>query len=262
MPDAKEVTDVLGLAPYGETLNTLAKGMLEGAGAFLSRICLPASEEFGLLLKDKVSNWRKQNAVRITLMAKEIIDDKDNRENMHAHPRLVMKIMEEGSWSDSSEIQNMWAGLLASSCTKSGKDESNLMFINILSRLTSAEAKLINHFSGKCEKKLSPCGLIQAEGFNPSLEELLQVSDLDDHEQVDVVLDHLRSIELISPYSGFDSDSQDLLANIEVSALALNLYARCKGWNGSVNDFFNLQKEDVVEGEDQQAAADGQAAAP
>lgn len=262
MPETKEVTDVLGLAPYGEALNTLAKGMLEGAGAFLSRICLPASEEFGLLLKDKVSNWRKQNAVKITLMAKEITDAKDNNENIHAHPRLVMKIMEEGSWSESTEIQQMWAGLLASSCTKSGKDESNLLFINILSRLTSAEAKLIKHFSGKCEKKLSPCGLIQTEAFNPSLEELYQVSDLENHEQVDVVLDHLRSIELLSLYSGFQSESQDLVAHIGVTALALNLYARCNGWNGSVNDFFELQKEVVEEGEGQQAAADGQAAAP
>ena len=46
--------DLFGLAAYGETLNTLAKGVVDGAGAFLSRICLPAAEEFGLLLRDKV----------------------------------------------------------------------------------------------------------------------------------------------------------------------------------------------------------------
>lgn len=242
MPETKEATDVLGLAPYGEALNTLTKGVLEGAGAFLSRICLPASEEFGLLLKDKVSNWRKQNAVNITLMAKEITDAKENNGNIHAHPRLVMKILDEGSWSDSLEIQKMWAGLLASACTMTGKDESNLLFINILSRLTSAEAKLINYFSDKCEKKLSQCCLIHSEWFSPSLEELYRVSDLENHEQLDVVLDHQRSIELLWPNSGFHPDSQDLVPHIGVSALALNLYARCNGWNGSVNDFFQLQK--------------------
>jgi len=181
MAEKNEVTDVLGLAPYGKALNTLTKGALEGAGAFLSRICLPVAEEFGLLLKDKVSNWRKQNAVEITLMAKDITDTRDNSETIHAHPRLVMKIMEEGSWSDSTDVQKMWAGLLASSCSMTGKDESNLLFINILSKLTSTEARLINYFSGKCNKKLSQCGLIHSEGFSPSVEELYHASGFECH---------------------------------------------------------------------------------
>lgn len=240
MADVKEGSDVLGLASYGETLNTLAKGVVDGAGAFLSRICLPAAEEFGFLVKDKISNWRKQNAVNITLQAKQLTDLKDNINDIHASPRLVMKIMEEGSWSDSPEIQKMWAGLLASSCTEAGKDESNLMFINILSSLTSAEAKLINYFAETCEKGLSPSGLIQSTLFHPSLEELKQISDLSNYEEIDVVLDHLRSVQLLAMFSGFDSLSQNLTANIHVTALALNLYARCHGWNGSVRDFFNL----------------------
>lgn len=37
-----------------QPLNTLAQGAVDGAGAFLGRICLPAAEEFGLLLRDKV----------------------------------------------------------------------------------------------------------------------------------------------------------------------------------------------------------------
>ena len=240
MSEIKEVNDVLGLAPYGETLNTLAKGAVDGAGAFLSRICLPAAEEFGLLLKDKVSNWRKQNAVNIALMAKELIDLKESDVNIHAHPRLVMKIMDEGSWSDTTEIQHMWAGMLASSCTGNGKDESNLLFINIMSRLTSAEAKLINYFTERCDKELSPCGLIQSMAFNPTVEELSLISGVEHYENIDVVLDHLRSLELLTIYSGFNPDSHELHANIEVSPLALNLYARCHGWNGSVIEFFGL----------------------
>jgi len=74
-------------------------------------------------------------------------------------------------------------------------------------------------------------------------------------------LDHLRSIELLSSFSGFHAESRDLIAHIEVTALALNLYARCNGWNGSVNDFFKLRNE-IGEDEGQQAAAGGQTATP
>jgi len=48
--------------------------------------------------------------------------------NVHAHPRLVGLILEQGSWVALDEMQEMWAGLLASSCTESGDDESDLMF--------------------------------------------------------------------------------------------------------------------------------------
>lgn len=46
--------DVLGIKPVAEAVNTVTKGTVEGASAFLSRICLPAAEEFGFLLQDKV----------------------------------------------------------------------------------------------------------------------------------------------------------------------------------------------------------------
>ena len=42
--------DALGLRPFGEAIREVAKGTMEGAGAFLGQICLPAAEEFGLLI--------------------------------------------------------------------------------------------------------------------------------------------------------------------------------------------------------------------
>ena len=128
--------DLFGLAAYGEAINTLAKGAVDGAGAFLSKICLPAAEEFGLLLRDKVSAWRAKNAIDITQEAEKILADQNALE-VHAHPRLVMKILSEGSWTNDEKVKSFWAGLLASSCTEDGNDESNVIFLNILSQITS-----------------------------------------------------------------------------------------------------------------------------
>jgi hypothetical protein len=57
--------DVLGIKPLAEAINTVIKGTVDGAAVFLGRICLPAAEEFGLLLRDRVSHWRRQNLIRI-----------------------------------------------------------------------------------------------------------------------------------------------------------------------------------------------------
>jgi len=37
-----------------EAINTVTTSVVGGAEAFLGRICLPAAEEFGLLLRDRV----------------------------------------------------------------------------------------------------------------------------------------------------------------------------------------------------------------
>jgi len=83
--------DIFGIKPYGETLNTVAKGVVEGASAFLGRICLPAAEEFGLLLKDKVSGWRTKNVVAIVQKAEGKLKSISGPENKHAHPRIVLE---------------------------------------------------------------------------------------------------------------------------------------------------------------------------
>lgn len=62
---SRESRDVFGLAPFGESLHTLTKAAVDGAAAFLGRICLLAAEEFGLLLRDKISRWRAANAVAV-----------------------------------------------------------------------------------------------------------------------------------------------------------------------------------------------------
>jgi hypothetical protein len=48
-----------------------------------------------------------------------------------AHPRVLHEIIENASWVDDEEVQAMWAGLLASSCTEDGKDDKNLIYIYI-----------------------------------------------------------------------------------------------------------------------------------
>ena len=134
--------DLLGIKPVADSVNTITKGAVDGAGAFLSRICLPAAEEFGFLIRDKVSNWRAKNALSVISKAEKKFNKASVSEKSSAHPRLVISIIENGSWPDDDLVQNMWAGLLASSCSPANDDESNLIFVNFLAQMTSSEAKI------------------------------------------------------------------------------------------------------------------------
>lgn len=130
----------------------------------------------------------------------------------------------------------MWAGLLTSSCTKEGNDESNLIFINLLSQLTSIQVKVLNYSCEMSKKFLTSGGFIIPEQLYISLQEIKEITGIDDLHRLDRELDHLRSLELIT--TGFDPNTT--VAEIAPTPLALHLYVRCQGSLQSPVEFFSL----------------------
>ncbi len=232
--------DILGIKPIADSIHTVVQSTINGATAFLSRICLPASEEFGLLLRDHVSQWRAVNATNIAAKAETLVNAMPDFDKLHAHPRLVAQIIEQGSWAECDDVQNMWAGLLASSCTIDGSDDSNLIFIDLLARLTLLEVLVLERACKECRKVVAELGWIFTQGYSMSFEQLQECSGITDFQRIDRELDHMRTLGLITVGSGFSSYSTE--ANVTPTTLALQMYARCNGCTGDPLDFFNLSK--------------------
>ena len=220
-------------------LTTLAKGAVDGSAAFLGRICLPAAEEFGLFLKDKVSAWRANNAREIVKKAEEKLNKLENNKNLHAHPRLVTTAFETGSFSDNPEVQEMWAGLLASSCEEEGKDESNLLFMTILSQINSTEAIILNYLCKTANKKVSKNGFIWVDEMEITVEKITELTGITDIHRMDRELDHLSALDIIS--GGFNST--DDTAKVAPRALGLNMYVSCQGSKESPLEYFDVNYE-------------------
>lgn len=242
MNEPNNSLDVLGVKPIADSVNTLTERTLDGASAFLSRICLPAAEEFGLLLKDRVSSWRAQNAVAIANKAQALLDSQIQGLVVSAHPRIIYSALENGSWAEDDFMQNLWAGLLASSCTSNGKDESNIILINLLSQLTSNQARIIAHICQNSSKYMGKGGFITCEDFHMEPEELLEISGIDDIHQLDRELDHLRGLELIT--AGFDVNGHT--ADMTPHALCLQLFARAQGYTGSPIEFYDAKEKAIT----------------
>jgi len=238
MPDNDNRSfDILGIKPIGDSVAHVTKATVDGASSFLAKICLPAAEEFGLLLQDKVRAWRANNAVAVVQVAQERLTEKATP--LHAHPRLVSSILEHGSWSDDPGFQSIWGGLLASSCCPDGKDDSNVVFVHLLSHLTAVQVSVLAYSCEHCPKKVSPLGLIgPANELRISEEKLKQIAGSDDLHRIDRELDNLRGLELIS--NGIDMESH--LIEIAPTSLALNLYVRCQGFAGSPVEYFGIAK--------------------
>lgn len=246
MNDEKsQSVDLFGIKPVADSINTVTKTTAE----FLTSICKPAAEEFGFLFQDTVRYWRLKNISNIAFKSKGILEIQNDGINLSASPRIVHNILENGSWIDNDMIQEMWAGLLTSACTKEGKDESNLIFIHLLNQLTFSEVKILNYCSKEAEKSITHDSLIYAKTFTISLDILLNLSGVMDIHQLDRELDHLRSLELLSINSGFEGiempeepkASENVDVDVTPTGLALNMYSRCNGSLQTPIEYFGLQ---------------------
>lgn len=233
-----EVKDVLGIGPVAEAGKRVVDATCDAAAAFLSRICLPAAEEFGLLLQDKVKVWRAANARKVVAKAERLHAAIPSPSETHAHPRLVGQILEHGSWSDSEEVQTMWAGLLASSCTIDGQDDSNLMFIDLLSRLTVSQVRMLDYSCKTARIRRVQNDLLFAGDVSCTVDELMAVSLVHDLHRLDRELDHLASVGLLSlGRAGFNPNIPNR-AYLTPSALALQMFARCNGVVGDPTHYY------------------------
>lgn len=189
-------------------------------------------------MEDKVNEWRARNASRILEKAREKIRARGGVAIEQAHPRLVFVTLDHGSWHDQEEVQELWAGLLASACGPEGGDDGNLIFVTILAQMTLQEIRIFNYTCTASAKTASPAGLIVAEPLECDLPRLQMISGVSDLHRLDRELDHLRSLGLC-PH-GFSPMDDDLIADITPSSLALHMYVRCQGFSASPLAYFGL----------------------
>jgi hypothetical protein len=237
--DSDKSLDILGVKPLAEAAKTASDATIHGVGEFLSRICLPAAEEFGLLLRDKVGAWRTNNALALAAKAKALVDARGGSHRLHAHPRIVGGILEHGSWSEDDKVQGMWAGLLATACTASGMAQENLIYVNYLAQITTSQANILNHACDSATKIKTESGLLLAERYSCPISQIAVISGNEDLHAIDLELDHLRNIGLLDSQSGLTPEAATI-ALLTPSAVGLQLYVRCQGYVGSPVEYFGL----------------------
>jgi hypothetical protein len=245
----KKSVDIFGIAPYGEAIKKSVEKGFDGAQAVLGRICLPAAEELGLLFQDKVRHWRLNNIIKIIQKTEGKIDYQDEKLTLSAHPRVVKEIIDNGSWCDNDEIQNMWAGLIASTCNEKEGDDGNLLYVDTLKRLTVVQAKILNYICVHCVLSVDKNGFVFAEHIKLNLDELKEITSFDEIHRLDTEFDNLASFDILKggPLQGhgagfaYQDNEEELKADLEPSPFALALYVKAQGYKGSPKDYFKLE---------------------
>jgi hypothetical protein len=236
----------LSMAPYEKAADTATKGAVDAASAFLSKVCMPGLEEAGGMIRDRMSYYRQCQALKLAQKWEAKMKELGTEGN-HAPPRLIETGLERGSLVDSEELCDMWAGLLASSCTADGVDDSNILFMSLLDQLTIVEAKILAYACEHALMKVTPDGLPFALELDVDLGTLMGFTGVDDLHRLDRELDHLRALDLLRG-GGFDLSEWTVnttpkVAHLTPSTLAMHLYVRCQGSLASPTEYFDIEPD-------------------
>jgi Abortive infection alpha len=124
------------------TEEILKSGAVANLTDLLKKLAGPAFEELGAVLADNVRVYRVKNLLKTTEKTKRILQDA----GLHPNPipsRLLLPILDTCSVEDNDDLQERWAGLLASASQEA--DSLSPSFIETLKQLTPNEAKHYDH---------------------------------------------------------------------------------------------------------------------
>jgi hypothetical protein len=158
----------------------LAQGAVQVVGGLFKRLVDPSADQIGQILGDYLRGFRMANLEKIEAKAKAKIEAIEGKTGKPAKvpPSVGIEILEAGSKASDEGIQDMWAGLLAASCTEDGKDDSNLQFIHIIATFSPQEARLFKWLYENCPMVKDREGIVQGAHFKPIQPELMEATNI------------------------------------------------------------------------------------
>jgi len=194
---------------------------------FLCRLCQSGAEEAMLLLGGQLEEARLQSLLDIALGAEKLLASKSDADKMRAHPKTVKKILSDGSWASDNPTKQLWAGLLASSCSEEGTDDSSQSFADLLVQVTPVQARI---FTAACAKaiKLTPKnGELPSRSVVFMPEKMIQITGIYDIPRIGMEVAYLFHHGLIEKNFDFTSYSQMDRFIITPTSLGMEMYKRC-----------------------------------
>jgi len=149
---------------------------IEAAKKLLEKLVGPATEEVGLLLQDRVRQYRIHNQLVVLGKTQEMLEDA-GIEPESVPLRVLVPILEGAALEDDESLSTKWAALLANAAKKGNNVNLFPSFSNILSQLSPRDAAILDILSReKWHHKEKPENKVLL-AFRPTIQKSLELSD-------------------------------------------------------------------------------------
>ena len=227
-------------AEQTEPEDILREFRVASAIAFLHKISPGCAEDAARLLREGLSSFRVSSALEIVLNAERMLSFAPNADHLTAPASIVMRILEDGSWADAESTQHLWAGLLTTSCTQGGRDESNLAYVNLLCQLTSSHVRILSVACTKATKFMAGLEKVSSRPIILSAKQMSEITGSRDLIRIQRDLEYLSDLGLLTTSSEPHSFTPIEGTEIAPTSVGLQLYARCSGHRGAAQEFYGV----------------------
>jgi Abortive infection alpha len=136
--------------PTNAAVKATIESVLKPIEGIVKTIAGPAAEELGLVLRDKVREYRFQRQVRFFTTVKQLCVKAGIKPKAVNMP-LLMDILDRASMEPNDDLQDLWANLLANAADPNCKGLITNAFPEILKQLSKDEATFLEDLY-KCRK--------------------------------------------------------------------------------------------------------------
>lgn len=195
---------------------------------FLYRLCPSSASEPIQLITGELDEFRTRSMLAITLAADRMLSAECDAENLHADSHLVASILKDGSWAQDELTQKLWAGLLVSTCSSQGPDDSNQKFQELLLQVTTHQALILIE---ACRRAIELAGGDESH-WAPLIitpEDMTRITGIYDLYRSATEVANLHSCGLIE--SSFDISTHTPRTGFDITPtpLGMQLFKVCRG---------------------------------
>jgi hypothetical protein len=226
--------------PQTEPEDVVREFRIASAISLVDRIAPEATQKANVLLRHQLSSHRLESALEIALHAGEIIKLEPADAKFSAHPDLVLRVLEDGSWTEEEWLQHFWAGLLASCSLQQNPVEHDLHLASLLAHITPIQVRIFAASCDRAQKFVDSQGRLSAQPLICKAEEIIQIAGIYDRVHIERDLQRLMELELIGKSVKWKSFAVIEEADITPTNQALELYAYCHGHRGDAAQFYSV----------------------
>lgn len=195
--------------------------------AFLIQIA-PSAEAQVLKFLGEINSERAERVLEILIRAEELLASRNSEPQTAVSPGLLQRILEYGSKASDEDVQQCWAGLLASCCIDTQNETIGRLVI-LLSRLDHDHLAILTAGCTMAARAGWQAGFVFPSELYCPADEIRNISGIRNPAAVEHNLNHLNQLGLtqktVRPLGCAELEQ----VNITPTALGLQLYARCCG---------------------------------
>jgi hypothetical protein len=133
-----------GGLPYEKAIEETAKATGKAIDFVRNDIAPAISNVYGLLIGDRLAAAREKNLDEISRRTKKILKDRDVKERIAAPEQIAIPLLESAQGETRSDLQDLWARLLANAMDPKRSENVRPEFIETLRQLQPIDARILD----------------------------------------------------------------------------------------------------------------------